>query len=247
MHLSVSVKLLGRCLTVCLHWWSAREALLFADPCCTLILHCYCIPTKLQMGLTSLFTAYTRCMQVLPLLLRTCAVIRTCAAGGTAYPYGACHCLCYCRPVSQRDCLPTLAFHVNVYALITPPPWSILSLFQPPLERSPSVVTVVTLASTYCSFPACGDRQEFRESPFVRPERASLSFAFLLYLPPIMARGPSSEREIHRRPSDHLPFLSFAHLYGARPKRASLSLPFCANCPRYGARPVLGASAPQAA
>ena len=28
MRLSVSVKLLGRCLTVCLHWWSAREALL---------------------------------------------------------------------------------------------------------------------------------------------------------------------------------------------------------------------------
>ena len=28
MRLSVSVKLLGRCLMVCLHWWSAREALL---------------------------------------------------------------------------------------------------------------------------------------------------------------------------------------------------------------------------
>ena len=86
------------------------------------------------------------------------------------------------RPVSQRDCLLTLAFHVNVYALITAPPWSILSLFQPPLQRSPSVVT---LASTYCSFPVCGDRQEFRESPFVRPDRPSPSFALLLYLPPL--------------------------------------------------------------
>ena len=124
-----------------------------AEPCCTLILHCYCIPTKLQMGLASLFTVYTRCIEVLPLLLRTCV------AGRTAYPHGAWDCFCYCRPVSQRDCLPTLAFHVNAYALISPPPWSILSLFQPPLQRSPSVVTVVTLASTYCSFPVWEDRQ----------------------------------------------------------------------------------------
>ena len=143
------------------------------------------------MGLASLFTVYTRCMQVLPLLLRTCV------AGGTAYPYGAWDCLCYCRPVSQRDCLPTLAFHVNVYALISPPPWSILSLFQPPLQRSPSVVTVVTLASTYCSFPVCGDRQEFRESPFVRRERASLSFAVLPYLPLLWcAARPRSESSV---------------------------------------------------
>ena len=162
-----------------------------ADPCRTLILHCYCIPIKLQMGLASLFTAYTRCMQGLPLLLHTCV------AGGTAYPYGAWDCLCYCRPVSQRDGLPTLAFHVNAYPLITLPPWSILSLFQPPLQRSPSVVTVVTLASTYCSFPVCGDRQEFRESLFVRPERASLSFAFLLYLPPLWrAARPRSESSV---------------------------------------------------
>ena len=233
-------------------------------------------------------------MQVLPLLLRTCV------AGGTAYPHGAWNCLCYCRPVSQRDCLPTLAFHVNVYALISPPPWSILSLFQPPLQRSPSVVTVVTLVSTHCSFPVCGDRQEFRESPFVRPKRASLSFAVLLYLPPlwraarprsersvggpviicllfhlptfmarperasfslpfypimarspngqtyhclsvqfapVMACGPSSERALRRQPTYHLPLVSFAHLYGARPERASFSLPFCPIFPRYGARP----------
>ena len=271
-------------------------------------------------------------MQVLPLLLRTCV------AGGTAYPYGALDCFCYCRLVSQRDCLLTLAFHVNVYALITPPPWSIVSFFQPPLQRSPSVVT---LASTYCSFPVCGDKQEFRESPFVQPERACLSFAVLLYLPPLwraarprsessvgdpaiicllfhlptfmargpsgpayhcltaqfaplwratrprsepsvggpvimcllfllptfmargpsgpafhclsaqfslvmahgtsgpayhcllcnlpplLARGPSSERALRRRPSYHLPFVSFTHLYGARPERASFSLLFC--------------------
>ena len=210
-------------------------------------------------------------MQVLPLLLRTCV------AGGTAYPYGAWDCLCYCRLVSHWDCLPSLAFHVFVYALITPPPWSILSLFRPPLQRSPSVVTVVTLASTYCSFLVCGDRQEFRESPFVRPQRASLSFADLLYLPPlwraasprressvgdpaiicllfhlptffawpkqaslslpfcaippppppVMARGPSSERTFRRRPSFHLPFVSFTHLFGAQPERARFSLPFC--------------------
>ena len=159
-----------------------------ADPCCMLILHCYCIPTKLQMELAFLFTVYTRCMQVLPWLLRICV------AGGTACPHGAWDCLCYCRPISQRDCLPTLAFHVNVYALISPPPWSILSLFQPPLQRSPSVVT---LASTYCSFPVCGDRQEFRESPFVRPERASLSFAVLLYLPLLWrAARPLSESSV---------------------------------------------------
>ena len=96
--------------------------------------------------------------------------------------------------MSQRDCLPTLAFHVNVYALITPPPWSIVSFFRPPLQRSRSVVT---LASTYCSFPVCGDRQEFRESPFVRPERACLSFAVLLYLPPLWrAARPRSESSV---------------------------------------------------
>ena len=139
-------------------------------------------------GACFLFAAYTCCMQVLPLLLRTCV------AGGTAYPYGAWDCLCYCRLVSQRDCLPTLAFHVNVYALITPPPWSIVSFFRPPLQRSPSVVT---LASTYCSFPVCGDRQEFRESPFVRPERACLSFAVLLYLPLLWcAARPRSESSV---------------------------------------------------
>ena len=52
-----------------------------------------------------------------------------------------------------------------------------------------------------------------------------------------MARGPSSERALRRQPSYHLPFVSFAHLYGARPERASFSLPFCPIFPRYGARP----------
>ena len=45
-------------------------------------------------------------------------------------------------------------------------------------------------------------------------------------LPPVMARNPSSERAFRRRPSYHLPLVSFAHLYGARPERASFSLPF---------------------
>ena len=31
--------------------------------------------------------------------------------------------------------------HVNAYVLITPPPWSIPRLSQPPLQRRPSVVT----------------------------------------------------------------------------------------------------------
>ena len=184
----------------------------------TLLLHTH----QVADGACFLFTPYTCCMQVLPLLLRTCV------AGGTAYPYGAWDCLCYCRLVSQRDCLPTLAFHVNVYALITPPPWSIVSFFRPPLQRSPSVVT---LASTYCSFPVCGDRQEFRESPVVRPERACLSFAVLLYLPPLRrAARPRSESSVGDPVIICLLF-HLPHLYGTRPKRASLSLPFCAICP----------------
>ena len=44
---------------------------------------------------------------------------------------------------------------------------------------------------------------------------------------PVMARGPSSERALRRRPSYHSPFVSFTHLYGARPEQASFSLPFC--------------------
>ena len=42
-----------------------------------------------------------------------------------------------------------------------------------------------------------------------------------------MSRGPPSERAFRRRPSYHLPFVSFTHLYGALPERASFSLPFC--------------------
>ena len=70
-----------------------------------------------------------------------------------------------------------------------------------------------------------------------RPAYHCLSVQFA----PVMACGPSSERALRRRPSYHLPLVSFAHLYGARRERASFSLPFCAICPRYGARPVLGA------
>ena len=142
----------------------------------TLLLHTH----QVADGACFLFTAYTCCMQVLPLLLRTCA------AGATAYPYNAWDCPGSCRLASQRDCLSTFAFHVNVYALITPPPRSIVSFFRPPLQRSPSVVTLV---STYCSSPVGGDRQEFRESPFVRP------------------RGPAC----------HLPFCSICPRCGVRP------------------------------
>ena len=54
---------------------------------------------------------------------------------------------------------------------------------------------------------------------------------------PVMALGSSSERALRRQPSYHLPFVSYAHLYGAQPERASFSLPFCPIFPRYGARP----------
>ena len=156
-----------------------------ADPCCTLILHCYCIPTKLQMGLASLFTAYTRCIQVLPLLLRSCV------AGGTAYPCGARDCLCYCQPVSQRDCLPTLAFHVNVYALIIPPPWNILSF-----KCSNRHCKGVRAWSPWSPW-----RQPTARSPCVEVDR-SLEKAHSCGL-----RGPAY----------HLPFCSICPRYGGRP------------------------------
>ena len=60
---------------------------------------------------------------------------------------------------------------------------------------------------------------------------------FSVQFAPVLARGPSSERALRRRPSYHLPFVSFAHLYGTRPERASFSLPFCPIFPRYGAWP----------
>ena len=56
-----------------------------------------------------------------------------------------------------------------------------------------------------------------------RPKWASLSLPFCAICP-VMARGPSSERALRRRPSYHLPF---THLYCARPERAGFSLPFC--------------------
>ena len=48
----------------------------------------------------------------------------------------------------------------------------------------------------------------------VRPERASLSLPFCAICPR-HGTHPSSERAFRRRPSYHLPFASFAHLYGA--------------------------------
>ena len=172
MSLSVYVKLLGRCLTVCLHWWPASEALL-------LLIH---VARRSYIA----FAYPPSCSGACFLVYRFHAL-----HAGTAVVIAY---LC-CR--RDRMGLPNgthASFHVNVYALITPPPWSILSLFQPPLQRSPSVVT---LASTYCSFPVCGDRQEFRESPFVGPERASLSFVFQLYLPPLRrAARPRSESSV---------------------------------------------------
>ena len=61
--------------------------------------------------------------------------------------------------------------------------------------------------------------------------------SLLCNLPPLW-RGPSSERALRRRPSYHLPFVSFTHLYGARPERASFSLPFCPIMARGPSRPA---------
>ena len=59
---------------------------------------------------------------------------------------------------------------------------------------------------------------------FICPCRSALFAAVLVH-------GPSSERALHRRPCYHLPFVSFAHFYGARAKRASLSFAFLLNFP----------------
>ena len=206
MRLSISVKLLGRCVTVCLPFslWFALPTFTgskqrggggaaIADPCRTWILHCYCIPTKVQMELACyclplvcyclplacyclpltacyclslaayplayyyrlpacllLSTAYPRCLQVLPLFLHTRVLLTgspTHMACGIAFAIAD-----MCR---IRDCLDTLARHVNVYALITLTPGSIPRLSQPPLQRRLSVVTLAADSSTYCSFPVC--------------------------------------------------------------------------------------------
>ena len=194
------------------------------DPCRTLILHCYCIPTKLQMGLASLFTAYTRCKQVLPWLLRTRV------PGGIAYPYGAWDCLCYSRPVLQRDCLPMLAFHVNVYALITPPPWSILSLSQPPLQGVRAWSPWSPWLQPTARSPCVEIDRSLEKAHSCGPRRPAYHLPFCSICPRYGARLVLGVRAPWR-PSYHLPFVSFAHLSGARPKRASLSLPLCAICP----------------
>ena len=67
--------------------------------------------------------------------------------------YGIAFAIAY--PCGIRDCLPMLALHINVCALITPPPSSITRLSQPPLQRRPSVVTLAAHSSTYCSFLVC--------------------------------------------------------------------------------------------
>ena len=120
MRLSSSVNLIGRCVTVCLQFslWFAlpiftgsqrKGGAAIADPCRTRILHCYCMPTKLQMGLLTSNIPLTACF-CLPLTACYCLPL-THLLTVTAYPL-ACYCLpltcaafsccpCYCKPVLQ--------------------------------------------------------------------------------------------------------------------------------------------------
>ena len=146
----------------------------------TLLLHTHQVPD----GICFLFTAYTCCMQVLPFLLRTCV------SGRTAYPYGTWDCLCYCRLVSQRDCLPTLAFHVNVYALITPPPWSIVSFFRPPLQG----VRAWSPWRQPIARSPCVEIDRSLEKAHIRAAREGVPIICRsAVFAPVVARGPSSE------------------------------------------------------
>ena len=95
---------------------------------------------------------------------------------------------------------------------------------HPQSERSVGGPVIICLLFHLPTFMACGPSG---------PAYHCLSALFA----PVMARGLSSERALRRRPSDHLPFVSFAHLCGARPERTSLPLPFCPVFPCYGARP----------
>ena len=106
MRLSISVNLLGRCVTVCLPFslWFALPTFTgsqqgggaaIADPCRTRILHCYCIPTKVQMGLAC---------YCLPLACYC--------------PLLACYCLllaCYCLPLTACYCLSLTAYPLGYY------------------------------------------------------------------------------------------------------------------------------------
>ena len=160
MRLSISVNLLGRCVTVCLLFslWFALPAstggqqgrrcycrsMSHAD--LTLLLHthqvadgacCYCLPlTRIACRCC--------CCYCTPVLL---------TGPPTHMAYGIAFAIAY--PCRIQDCLQMLALHVNVYALITLQLWSILRLSQPHLQRRPSVVTVAAHLSTYCSFPVC--------------------------------------------------------------------------------------------
>ena len=92
-----------------------------------------------------------------------------------------------------------------------------------------------------------------------RPERASLSFAFLLYWSPLWcAARPRSERSVGgpvifsllfhlptfmapgpSGPPYRLPICSICPRYGARPSGPAYRLPFCSICSCYGAQPKL--------
>ena len=50
---------------------------------------------------------------------------------------------------------------------------------------------------------------------------------------PVVARGPSSERALRRRPSDHLPFVSFAHPFWRAARAGQLFIAFLPSFPPF--------------
>ena len=99
--------------------------------------------------------------------------------------------------------------------LYLPPLWRVA---RPRSERSVGGPVIICLLFHLPTFMA--------RSPS-EPAYNCLSALFA----PVMARSPSSERALRRRPSYHLSFVSliFAHLHGARPERASLSFAVLLN------------------
>ena len=88
----------------------------------TLLLHTH----QVAVGLASLFTAYMRCMQVLPLKLRTCV------AGGTAYPCQGAIARCALVRRAEGACsrlLGPVSYVANVNNEI------IVAFFPQPLQR----------------------------------------------------------------------------------------------------------------
>ena len=129
-----------------LHRWSAREALLLLIHVARGSYIAVAYPPSCRWGL---FAIVYRLPALHAGACYCTPVLKT--GPPTHVAYGIAFAIAY--PCRIQDCLPMLALHVNVYALITPPPWSIPRLSRPPLLRRPSVVTLAAHSSTYCSFP----------------------------------------------------------------------------------------------